>query len=653
MLIASTVGPISTKLLPTACRAITQQLCRTPSLPTTYIRTSRSRVPYVPLEPTQTFSIPPPATFLRKTVDQAPSAPHAREEQSKTRQKRDRKQGGGEQAGCASHRPQSGKKKRKKKKKSAARGNKISRKQRVWDRVESSEYCSGVGPSTVKAENALAEQQLKDHTFSLFYDHLQEGCTDSAACISMDGLQEGDREMNLIHIIERSTSATDVWQAYTELREYYDQNQSPSAGLLARHHLHRLIRVLSENRPKTRTQFIRLLDVIQFLQKCGGKVQLHEWNALIHNAGRGWRKTRVEDFQLVMDMYNDMVTGAPAGTTMAGSIYDNAPLQGKPVHPDIITFTSVLDIAARTLHAPSIRRATGLLHDASLSPNRITHLSMLRYFVLTRQLSGVRSTVLKMKEQGLELGIDGLNACIWAYSRAGDLEMVRNIYRVLRHRIWPEDQKAEVDAIMRQLKSEEAIDIEPHLVPDEITFFEVVQAMAYHGDLLGSLNALTDMLSAPSSTKPNIQADITNAPPYPSTMPAFRAIFLGFAKHGVPQIDHSAAIRHSTLDTFRSTRWNHQSLISLFEVFMGRPECARPSRSVIYWIVVAFMKTSMHDPTAIREVWLRMESRFNGPWGGRDNRLQRLRQMIFSNEFLHPPTSPQLRKRKDQHRTRM
>ncbi|KAL4269350.1 Pentatricopeptide repeat protein [Pleurotus pulmonarius] len=649
MLIASTVGPISTKLLPTACRAITQQLCRTPSLPTTYIRTSRSRVPYVPLEPTQAFSIPPPVTFLQKTVDKTPSVSHAREEQSKTRQNRDRKQGGGELGACAPHQPQSGKKKGKKKKKSATGA----RKQRVWDRVEFSEHCSGVGPSTVKAENALAEQQLRDHNFSLFYDHLQEGWEDYPLHTSMDGLQEVDREMNLIHIIERSTSATDVWQAYTELREYYGQNQSLSAGLLARHHLHRLIRVLSESRPKTRTQFIRLLDVIQFLQKCGGKVQLHEWNALIHNAGRGWRKTRVEDFQLVMDVYNDMVTGVPAGTTMAGSLYDNAPLQGKPVHPDIITFTSVLDIAARTLHAPSIRRATGLLHDARLSPNRITHLSMLRYFILTRQLSGVRSTVLKMKEQGLELGIDGLNACIWAYSRAGDLEMVRNIYRVLRHRIWPEDKKVEVDAIMRLLKTEEGIDMEPHLAPDEITFFEVVQAMAYHGDLLGSLNALTDMLSAPTSTKPDMQTDTTSAPSHPSTMPAFRAIFLGFAKHGVPQTDPSAVIRHSTLDAFRSTRWNHQSLLSLFEVFMGRAECAKPSRSVIYWIIVAFMKTSMHDPTAIREVWLRMESRFNGPWGGMDNRLQRLRQMIFSNEFLHPPTSPQLQKRKVHHRTRM
>ncbi|KAG9219312.1 hypothetical protein CCMSSC00406_0001722 [Pleurotus cornucopiae] len=653
MLIASTVGPISTKLLSTARRAITQQLCRTPPLPSTYIRTSRSRVPYAPLEPTQTFSVPPPVTFPRKTVEKTLSAPPAREERSKTRQKRDRKQSGEEQAGCASHRPQSGKK-RKKKKKSTVQGNKVSRKQRVWDRVEFSEHCSGVGPSTVKAENAFAEQQLKDHTFT-FDDHLQEGCADFVLFTSMDGLQEGDREMNLIHIIERSTSATDVWKAYTELREYYDQNQSLSAGLLALHHLHRVIRVLSENRPKTRTQFIRLLDVIQFLQKCGGKVQLHEWNALIHNAGRGWRKTRVEDFQLVMDVYNDMITGAPAGTTMAGSIYDNAPLQGKPVHPDIITFTSVLDIAARTLHAPSIRRATGLLHDASLSPNRITHLSMLRYFISTRQLSGVRSTVLKMKEQGLELGIDGLNACIWAYSRAGDLEMVRIIYRVLRHRIWPEDKRAEVDAVMRQLKSEEAIDIEPHLVPDEVTFFEVVQAMAYHGDLLGSLNTLTDMLSAPhnSPTDPKIQADTTSAPSsQPSTMPAFRAIFLGFAKHGVPQTDPSTVIRHSTLDTFRSTRWNHQSLLSLFEVFMGRPECARPSRSVIYWIIVAFMKTSIHDPLVIRDVWIRMESQFNGPWGGRDNRLQRLRQMIFSNEFLHPPTSSQPRKRKDHH-TRM
>jgi len=69
-------------------------------------------------------------------------------------------------------------------------------------------------------------------------------------------------------------------------------------------------------------------------------------------------------------------------------------------------------------------------------------------------------------------------------------------------------------------------------------------------------------------------------------------------------------------------------LSSLFKSFMELPVEPRPSERTIYWILVAFAKTTGNDKGKLRKVWVQLEKKFGGGWGGR---LQRFKQKIFSD----------------------
>ncbi|KAL0949164.1 hypothetical protein HGRIS_009245 [Hohenbuehelia grisea] len=436
-----------------------------------------------------------------------------------------------------------------------------------------------------------------------------------------------------LSVLGQSSSPSEVWDAFSALENLPnplgEQSRFPKIPFS---HLHRMCRVLSRNRPKPRSQFARLLHVVRYIHDTGGRILLHEWNALIDHCGWGWRKTRPEDFQLALELFDDMVAGRVPGS--ANEVFVEGVKLRERVEPDTVTYNTLLRIAARTLHGPCIRRATALLNASGLKPDRYTHLSMLRYFTFTHRLSGVQTTLMEMKAQGLTLGLDGVNACIWAYAHTGHLDLVVDVYRVLRHHVWPEHYVGadDVDSVARRLSDEEGIVIDAESRPNEVTYQIIVQTMAYHGDLSTALNAFMDMLVTPNlevGAPIDEDEDGKQRPAnYSPTVPLFRALFLGFSRHGVPSSSPSAVPAASLFK--EQAKWNKATLLELFKVFMSLPEGVRPSRSVFYWIMVAFIRTSADDPVLIRKVWNQLEERFNGPWGGPNNRLQHLRAQLLA-----------------------
>jgi hypothetical protein len=374
--------------------------------------------------------------------------------------------------------------------------------------------------------------------------------------------------------------------------------------------------------------------------EAGGEIKLHEWNALIDGAGKGWRKTSVDDFQASLDMFQDMISGRAPGMTAAGETEgENMSFQSTPVTPDIYTYTILLDAAARTLHAPSFRHAATLLADSGLPPNRITHLSLLKYFTYTKQLSGVRSTVLKMQEQNLELGLDGINACLWSYAHNSRLDQVMAIYRLFQHNIKPETYVGELDvaSVARRLRDEEHITIPPDIKPNQITFNIVIQTLAHHGHLLGSLTVLMDMLSvqnvqlgAPLTADENgkLQPGF-----YSPTLPAFRALFIGFTRHGIRlRKDGTVPPQYQLANPPGEPAWVLASLQDIFEAFLHLPEDTRLNRGHVFWILKAFDRTSGGDRNLLRQVWKKLHARFNIPWFASQNRLFQIHTKLFPGE---------------------
>ncbi|KZP15158.1 hypothetical protein FIBSPDRAFT_750725 [Athelia psychrophila] len=395
---------------------------------------------------------------------------------------------------------------------------------------------------------------------------------------------------------------------------------------------HRLARLLAAAKPRTRTQFLRLLTVLADVKKDGGTIHRWEWNALIDCAGRGWRKTRPADYKAALDVFEDMISQPPPeeSTTKDG----RRGSQPANAAPDIVTYTTLLHIAARTLTPDILRHASTLLQESDIPHNRVTHLATLRFFTRTNRLSGVRSTVMRMREQGFALGLDGVNACLTAFARNARVDVASTIYRVLRHNVAPEGGVGahDIDAAVRYLDTMEGILIPAGMAPDRVTYTAMIQAFAYHGDLIQALHVFTHMLSSPDLEPfaPRIsrgEDDKLVPADYPTTLPVFRALFLGFARHAQPPQSPSANTHKFSLATRLESRdglppgpkspWTVANLRSLFKTFLELPAGTRPSDRTIYWILVAFSKATGDDDVKLRQIWEQLQSRFEGRWGGR------------------------------------
>ena len=446
---------------------------------------------------------------------------------------------------------------------------------------------------------------------------------------------------SLLRTLATTQSVSEAWEAYTNLLEL-PSDVPAGKPRIPFAHMHRLFRVLARHRPKTRTQFLRLLSLVIAIRESGGEVKLHEWNALMDVAGKGWRKTSIDDFRTALGIFQDMISGRAPGKSLARDQGDERELfPTPPIEPDIYTYTTLISLASRTLHAPAFRHATSLLAASGLPPNRITHLSLLRYFTLTKQLSGVRSTLFKMQEQNLELGLDGINACLWSYGQNGRVDLVMMIYRLFRHNIVPEVYVGQDDvaSIARRLRIEECIIIPPDMKPNEVTFTTVIQILAHHGNLLATLTVFMDMVSSQNLEMgaPLVPDEngVLKPTPYSPTLPVFRAIFLGFSRHGIRLMkDGTVPPRFRATSPPGQPTWSLTNLQTLFDTFLELPEHIIPSRSTVYWIMVAFAKTSGNDVALLRRVWKQLKSRFKGPWGGSNNRLRRIQARLFPEEVV-------------------
>ncbi|KZT71602.1 hypothetical protein DAEQUDRAFT_809908 [Daedalea quercina L-15889] len=467
-------------------------------------------------------------------------------------------------------------------------------------------------------------------------DSLPEGLTSAETSMDMpsaaESTQEASRE-ELENIMDTTDEVERAWEAY----QYLSVVSLPEDGRHVRYYarLHRLARLLSKVKPRTRTLFLRLLSVLSTLHQSGGNVHTWEWNLLIDCAGKSWRKTRPEDFKAALDVYRDMIERKGPGSTFDRDRFSPNLMEERQevVRPDIVTYTTLLNIAGRTLQHAILRHARGILEASGISPNRITYLALVRYYSRKSDLTGVRAILSKMREQGMELGLDGVNACVWAYARAGRIDVASLLYRVVRHNLIPEDEVGEhdIEAAIRQLLHTEGLEIPATIKPDATTYYTLIQCYAYHGQLTRALEVFREMLAVSNQLRildqelPDDDPSRTDRSP---TLPAFRAIFLGFARHGgkdVASLARAGPLTQRLVDS----RWTMENLQALFDAFMKLPHDARPSERTVFWVLTAFDVLSGHANWKLRRVWERLTERFGDYQGGR---LERFRKRIYESD---------------------
>ena len=452
-----------------------------------------------------------------------------------------------------------------------------------------------------------------------------------------------DTRMKLLGVLATAKDVGPAWDAYytlMSLPRFKDRIPIPWQ------HLHRLIRLIASVRPRTRGFFIRLLSVISTIHRTGGTVQLWQWNALIDFAGKGWRKTTPENFRTALDVYYDLISNKSPGASFSKKsegAYAIEEEEEEPARslldPDIWTLTTILNIAVSTFQAKPVRHATALLESSGKRPNRVTYLTYIRYYTKLGRLLGVRSVLAQMVSNDMELGLDGTNACIWAFGRNNRLDIADSIYRVLRSNMSP-NPDPEDEQLWQQLVDEN-IRVPRDVFPDHITYTCLVQAYAYRGYFQECLTVFMNMITAldpPGKTRTEAK-DPEKAQLY---LPVYRAIFIGFVRHGKdpriaqPGARYGAEVLMQSLAP-ESSAWTLKALDMLFEDFLRIPQGVEPTENLIYWLLTAFAKTSGEDKGRLRHVYRLLEERFGGQWGGR---LQNLKEKIFALDDFEPWAEP-------------
>jgi hypothetical protein len=355
---------------------------------------------------------------------------------------------------------------------------------------------------------------------------------------------------------------------------------------------------------------------MQHLWDNGYPLPRYWWNALIRFAAEGQRRGGRHGVQRSLAVLNDFTKGLRPGSSLKRrraslhTILDSNSLN----EPNISTFNILINLAADSLDGHLLREALELLSRSGLAHTRITHLAQLKYYAEKRQLDYVRDVVQRLDRDGMDLGIDGINACIWAYSLSNEHGVALNIYRVLRNNRTHDSQPKEITRLRDELETREHMKIPLGVRPDKRTYVMLIQTMAHSGNFADAVSIFADFLECTPRGRL-----------HPSTAPVFRAMFCGFSKYAVGRLEELTDLANPR------NKWNLANLQSMYRLFLKLPPHVVPSRATIYWIIVAFDKASDHDLNLLRERWSELENRFTpeSPWLFMQPRLQRIKAILF------------------------
>lgn len=367
-----------------------------------------------------------------------------------------------------------------------------------------------------------------------------------------------------LQVMAETNSPETIWQAY---RAAMQQDVHIPSVLLQR-----VTRVLVRKYAPTRETFIRLHDVLIQLQKQGDPIALWQWNMLIYYVGEGFRKLDTTHYHAALDIYWELMATQKLSDPE------------KRIKPNICTYTTLLHIAARTYNPQHVQHALSLLKESKLELDRVARLTLIPFYTHCHDFASLRRIARTFAERGEDIGIDGINAYLWAFGKWGRLGVAQEIYSCLRNNLkrklkteippspnpeppsaasisktappkahlrdevllqrqneyikrigiddLDEDSSLEsmqsVPSVVTRKFSKETLDlaIAEYHVPDQITYTLCMQVFAFHGDLRQVLQIFREMLSTPDHTRPWLKKETM----FEANQQAYRSLFMAFVK---------------------------------------------------------------------------------------------------------------------------
>ena len=420
-------------------------------------------------------------------------------------------------------------------------------------------------------------------------------------------------DLNLLEaIIAHTTSPDQAWNAFTRCRSL---RHYPTPELLAR-----LSALLVSARPRSRTVFLRLQQVLTAIRDAGGTLYTWQWNALLHAAGDTQRRVRSRDYLASVRVLRDWreyaaeLEEAQLHDLPSVTDHDESYTSGgaAPIpEPTIRTYTTLLSIATRTRLSRLVAHALQLMRESSLAQDRLARLAVLPFYIYKRKFGPVRAIIRDFAEAGTDVGVDGVTVYIWALGRMGYVDKVEETYAVLKENVrciqgGQGAQSQQMDEGAKLLFGD--LLVFPNVVPNAVTYVSVVQILAFQGHLRRALEVYRDMLAhwqALEDTEPELEPVPTHA--------IFRALFLGFVRHARAPTGESPALRPETQGCPKEAPdpvdWDLSTLSTLLSSFCALTEDP-PNGRLVHWILRSFMKTSDGNIEVVKTVWRTLEMTF-------------------------------------------
>lgn len=500
-----------------------------------------------------------------------------------------------------------------------------------------------------------------------------------------------DERTYLLQIIRDNTTLEDSWKAYTRLLHLQKSygNNLPVTPFIPHHYLHFLSSQLAKIQAAGRRHFFRFLSVLTSLRTSGGTIFDWEWNSLIHCSAKSYRKTTVEDYRIAIGIFKDMVNSASivekelrqsAGIGSEDALPDE--LEKTIARPDAVTYATLLAIASRTGNPTAVQHAQSMLNASGQPWIPRAYSAMLPYYMSTNQLDAFPRVVAASFPNDMTIIL--VTQIIWAYAFKGRLRIAMQIYEFLRGNIPPED-KMSIDEPSqgsfglewRKTFNSDETEGNPILSlpgfidhatmpPNGITYCTLIQALCYHGDLIGAITIFKDMLSTiRTSDRPTHIREFYK--PRPSI---YRSFFLGFARHAggngirkplsqslmardyemdqIPLPEFAARLTATPRDLTTmaplknftiDSPWTLENLEIIFENFLEmdwdacnaeeeKAPTLKLSDRTIYWIMVSFAKTTNNDWYKMYTVWTRLDNHMDFSQYSLSKRLRDMRDYL-------------------------
>jgi len=489
-------------------------------------------------------------------------------------------------------------------------------------------------PYTTNAGGCESLQSTPDLRTSDVSDIPREQSTTQSNEVD-DTLRESS-ERGLKRIIHTSNNLDEVWEAFRILIEY----KPPPDSILVNEDFKRIFAVLCNQKPRTRSIFLKMMEICNVTHAMGFEMELWQWNAFIDASAKGFHSVREEDYETALGVYNDLRRkhNSKSGRDELDTLVE----MEEP--GDIVTFTTLLSIAFQTRSSTLVQHASKLLEYSQLPPNRITELAVIPYLTRSGEYHAVKSVIENVHAKGMEVGIDGLNALMWAYAYNEAVEYPLGIYRTLRSNVLESIPAPELEKVDVVTNIGEYV-IPRNLAPDRATYTLLIQALAYHGYFVLALEVFRDMIVLPKP--PAMSYRYRNAPseylPSAHLIPVYRALFLGFSRHGqpepnanqkpakpLPEFATQLAVRQKPKGL---TPWNVHNLQIIFGMFMESVGDCIPNNRTLFWILKGFARTSRNSLKKMKDVWNILSARFEPSHGWR-GRMLRIQEDLNNDEVV-------------------